>query len=159
MHRTLKTEMTRPPAADLRARQRSFDRFREEYNRERRHEARGLKTPSSLYVPSPRPYPERLPRPEYPAHFETRYVSENGGIRWRSLGQRQYRLLRRAADRYAHAWVRGGGATPARALLDVVEHHPTVPAATVVFGASKSSKLCAARGGGKRRHDCHARRG
>lgn len=84
MHRTLKAETTRPPASGLRSQQRSFDRFREEYNRERPHEALGMKTPSSLYAPSPRPYPERLPRLEYPAHFETRYVSRNGGIRWRS---------------------------------------------------------------------------
>ena len=84
MHRTLKAETTRPPASGLRTQQRSFDLFREEYNCERPHEALGMKTPSSLYAPSPRPYPERLPRLEYPAHFETRYVSHNGGIRWRS---------------------------------------------------------------------------
>jgi hypothetical protein len=53
-----------------------------EYNHERPHEALGMKTPASLYAPSPRPYPERLPRLEYPAHFEKRYVSYNGGIRW-----------------------------------------------------------------------------
>ena len=84
MHRTLKAETARPPAHTLRAQQRSFDRFREEYNRERPHEALGMRAPASLYEPSPRPFPERLPRLEYPAHFETRYVSRNGGIRWRS---------------------------------------------------------------------------
>jgi transposase InsO family protein len=84
MHRTLKAETTRPPASGLRSQQRAFDRFREEYNRVRPHEALGMKTPASLYEPSPRPYPERPPPLEYPAHFETRYVSRNGGIRWRS---------------------------------------------------------------------------
>ena len=84
MHRTLKAETTRPPAATMRSQQRSFDRFRREYNEERPHEAIGMQTPSALYAPSPRPYPERLPRLEYPQHFETRYVSKNGGIRWRS---------------------------------------------------------------------------
>ena len=84
MHRTLKAEATRPPAAGRRAQQRCFDRFRAEYNHERPHEALGMKTPASLYAPSPRPYPERLPRLEYPAHFEKRYVSYNGGIRWNS---------------------------------------------------------------------------
>jgi putative transposase len=48
MHRTLKAETTRPPAAGLRSRQRSFDRFREEYNRERRHSALGYKTPAEF---------------------------------------------------------------------------------------------------------------
>lgn len=84
MHRTLKAETTRPPAATMRSQQRTFDRFRREYNEERPHEAIGMQTPASLYAPSPRPYPERLPRLEYPQHFETRYVSYNGGIRWRS---------------------------------------------------------------------------
>jgi hypothetical protein len=27
-------------------------------------------------------YPSKLPPLEYPAHFETRYVSHNGGIGW-----------------------------------------------------------------------------
>jgi putative transposase len=84
MHRTLKAETTRPPASGLRSQQRSFDRFREEYNCERPHEALEMQTPSSLYSPSLRPFPARPPRLEYPAHFETRYVSHNGGIRWRS---------------------------------------------------------------------------
>ena len=43
-----------------------------------------METPASLYQPSPRPYPEKLSNLEYPAHFERRYVSYNGGIRWRS---------------------------------------------------------------------------
>ena len=52
------------------------------FNHERPHEALGQKTPASVYQPSPRPYPRRLPPIEYPAHFETRLVSLNGGIRW-----------------------------------------------------------------------------
>ncbi len=82
MHRTLKAEATRPPAANRRAQQLVFNSFRDEYNNERPHEAIALETPATLYLPSPRPYPERLPPLEYPAHFETRYVSHNGGIRW-----------------------------------------------------------------------------
>lgn len=35
MHRTLKSEATRPPAANVRAQQRVFNRFRAEYNEER----------------------------------------------------------------------------------------------------------------------------
>jgi hypothetical protein len=83
-HRTLKAETTRPPAANRRAQQRKFNAFGGEYNHLRPHEALALATPASLYQPSPRPYPEKLPRLEYPAHFETRYVSYNGGIRWNS---------------------------------------------------------------------------
>jgi hypothetical protein len=59
-----------------------FDRFRREYNTERPHEALGQATPASAYAPSLRPYPRRLPAPEYPAHWEVRRVSRNGGVRW-----------------------------------------------------------------------------
>ena len=84
MHRTLKAETTRPPAANRRAQQHKFNGFREEYNQLRPHEALDLEPPASVYRPSPRPYPEKLPALEYPAHYETRYVSYNGGMRWNS---------------------------------------------------------------------------
>jgi transposase InsO family protein len=84
MHRTLKAETTRPVAGNLSAQQRKFNAFREEYNELRPHEAIKLETPASLYQPSLRQMPRKLPALEYPAHFETRYVSYNGGIRWRS---------------------------------------------------------------------------
>ena len=82
MHRTLKAETTRPPAANRRAQQRKFNRFRQEFNDERPHEALDMATPDSLYVPSAREMPDRLPPLEYPDRFEVRYVSYNGGIRW-----------------------------------------------------------------------------
>ena len=84
MHRTLKAEATRPPAANCGTQQRTFNRFRQEFNNQRPHEAIGLETPASSYQPSPRPFPAKLPPLEYPAHFEKRYVSYNGGIRWKS---------------------------------------------------------------------------
>ena len=84
MHKTLKAETTRPPESNLRAQQRRFDAFRTTYNQERPHEAIKLKTPGTLYSPSRRAFPDRLPPVEYPAHFEVRKVSGNGGIRWRN---------------------------------------------------------------------------
>jgi putative transposase len=82
MHRTLKAETTRPPAATCRAQQRKFNRFREEFNRERPHEALDMQTPAACYQPSVRAMPDRIPPLEYPDRFEVRYVSANGGIRW-----------------------------------------------------------------------------
>jgi transposase InsO family protein len=82
MHRTLKAETMRPPAANLRAQQRLFDRFRAEYNDERPHEALGQRTPVEVYRRSPRPMPEKIAPIEYPSHFEVRLVSRNGGVRW-----------------------------------------------------------------------------
>jgi transposase InsO family protein len=84
MHRTLKAETTRPVANSCRGQQRKFDHFREEFNHQRPHEALDMQTPASLYTPSPRPMPDKLPELEYPDRFEIRYVSANGGFRWKS---------------------------------------------------------------------------
>lgn len=81
MHRTLKQETARPPAASLRPQQRRFDKFRTEFNNERPHEALELDTPSSRYRHSPREFPAALPEVTYPAHFELRFVSRNGYMR------------------------------------------------------------------------------
>jgi len=82
MHKTLKAETTRPPGRDLKAQQRKFDHWRREFNDERPHESLQMKSPSTLYVPSVRPFPKEIEHPSYPAHFEVRYVSRNNGIRW-----------------------------------------------------------------------------
>jgi transposase InsO family protein len=82
MHRTLKAETTRPPSNTRLAQQRRFDRFRQEFNFERPHEALDIQTPASQYTASTRVMPERLPPLENPDRFEIRYVSANGGIRW-----------------------------------------------------------------------------
>jgi hypothetical protein len=84
MHRTLKAEATRPPASSVPAQQRKFDVFREEFNHERPHEALDQQTPATLYRTSSREMPNKLPPLVYPDRFEVRYVSANGGIRWRS---------------------------------------------------------------------------
>lgn len=82
MHRTLKAEATRPAAGSWSAQQKKFNRFREEFNHERPHEALDQQTPASVHRTSPREMPNKLPALEYPDRFEVRYVSANGGIRW-----------------------------------------------------------------------------
>jgi transposase InsO family protein len=82
MHATLAQETTQPPQATGRAQQRCFDRFRAIFNHERPHEALGQQPPAALYYHSPRPFPERLPELEYPAHAELRRVYPNGAIKW-----------------------------------------------------------------------------
>jgi len=84
MHRDLKAETTIPPAGNRSAQQRRFNAFRKDFNEVRPHEAHGQRPPASVYEPSPRPMPSKLSPPEYPAHFEVRKVSTNGGIRWSS---------------------------------------------------------------------------
>ena len=82
MHKDLKAETAIPPAATRSAQQRRFNRFRTDFNEVRPHEALGQRTPASAYETSPRPFPARLQAPDYPAHYELRKVSHNGGIRW-----------------------------------------------------------------------------
>lgn len=82
MHKTLKAEATKPPAANLQAQQRKFNNFQEEFNNDRPHEALDQNTPASVYTASARKMPDKLPPLEYPDRFEVRYVSANGGIRW-----------------------------------------------------------------------------
>jgi len=84
MHRTLKAETTRPPAANRRTQQRKFNSFLKEFNFVRPHEALELETPASVYTASLREMPSNLPDLEYPSHFEVRLVSANGGIRWKN---------------------------------------------------------------------------
>ena len=82
MHRILKAETARPPAADGSAQQKRFNEFRREYNEQRPHEALEQRTPSELYQPALRPYPKRVAQPEYPGHYEVRYVHQGGEIKW-----------------------------------------------------------------------------
>ena len=82
MHRTLKAETTRPPAADLARQQRAFTAFRREYNEVRPHAALGGDPPAARYVNSARPYPPQLPALEYPGHFLVKRVTHAGTIRF-----------------------------------------------------------------------------
>jgi len=83
LHRTLKQETAKPPAADRWAQQRELDLFRQEYNQVRPHEPLQMQTPASVYEPSPRPYPARVPEPEYPDSMLVRAVHSKGQFRWR----------------------------------------------------------------------------
>jgi hypothetical protein len=83
MHQEIKAETTRPPASRIEGQQMRFDRFMTTYNEVRPHEGIGQKRPSDLWCVSPRPYPERLPDPEYPGHFEVRRVRSGGEIKFK----------------------------------------------------------------------------
>jgi hypothetical protein len=81
MHRTLKLDLR--PAEDWRGQQLELDRFRQDYNEIRPHEALGMQTPASVYEPSPRAYPERLPEVEYPDAMQVRTIKSHGHFRWK----------------------------------------------------------------------------
>lgn len=84
-HRTLNVELLcRLSAVDVASCQPHFDRFRDEYNRERPHDALGLATPISRYQISPRVFPETLPPIEYGSDLVVRTVSQKGWLSYRS---------------------------------------------------------------------------
>ena len=56
MHLTLKTEATKPAAANILQQQGRFDTFVERYNHERPRQALRMKVPAELYTRSSRPY-------------------------------------------------------------------------------------------------------
>lgn len=82
-HRTL-SEATRPAQANRRAQQRCFDRFTQEYNSERPHQALSGETPGSVYTVSLRRYPLRLAPMTYPAEMVVRRVRRSGEIKWQN---------------------------------------------------------------------------
>jgi putative transposase len=82
MHATLKAETSRPPAATAAEQQVRFDRFRNDFNDNRPHEALGQVPPTSRYRRSPRAYPNKVEEPWYDADHAVRKVRSNGEIRW-----------------------------------------------------------------------------
>jgi transposase InsO family protein len=80
MHRTLKQETASPPSDNLRSQQKRFDKFIDEYNEHRPHEAIEMQTPASIYKSSPREFPSRLPQPHYPDRMKICKVYVHGDI-------------------------------------------------------------------------------
>lgn len=82
MHKTLKDEAVYPPEQNAGKQQLRFDKFRDCFNNIRPHHALGKKTPAEVYQPSPRAFPEKIGRFEYPQDFTVRKVHRNGCIVW-----------------------------------------------------------------------------
>ncbi len=83
MHRTLKAQTSRPPAANAAEQQARFDAFRRHYNEERPHEALSQRPPVEVYTPSVRPMPDRIEDPWYDADHQVRRVRSSGEIMWK----------------------------------------------------------------------------
>jgi putative transposase len=83
MHLTLKTEATKPAAANTLQQQARFDAFIDRFNHERPHQALDMKVPGELYLPSPRPY-RGLVALDYPTHDWIGTVTHCGRICYKS---------------------------------------------------------------------------
>jgi putative transposase len=68
MHRDIRCDVQTLPAENLQSQQRLLDRWRQEFNHVRPHQALGGKTPAELYTRSERRLGTGQPY-EYPAHF------------------------------------------------------------------------------------------
>lgn len=98
MHSTLKQATLKPPERNPRRQQESFDRFRQEYNHERPHEALDDATPASRYTPSCRQMPRRIPELEYPEAVIVRRISQQGSLRMN--GERTF-----VSEVFAYEWM------------------------------------------------------
>ena len=82
MHRTLKAEAAAPPTATVDEQQARFDRFRQDCNATRPHEALGQKPPAAFHRLSLRLCPERLEQPWCDAKHTMRRVRAVDSIKW-----------------------------------------------------------------------------
>ena len=83
MHRTLKDDTAKPPAATPAELQARFETFRHDFNEVRPHEALGQETPASRHTAATRAYPDRIEEPWYDADHQVRRVRPDGTIKWR----------------------------------------------------------------------------
>ena len=79
MHLTLKKEATKPAGQNLLQQQEKFDRFKQEFNYERPHQALNMDRPSDHYSLSERSY-QGLPDLEYPLHDRSIIITSCGRI-------------------------------------------------------------------------------
>lgn len=85
-HRTLDLEVihTRPHWDDYPQVQAAYDSWRTLYNHHRPHDSLGpTVVPADRYQPSPRPYPEHIPPPDYPDGADIRTVATHARFSWR----------------------------------------------------------------------------
>ena len=82
MHRTMKEECCEPASVNAAAQQRRFERWRQEFNEERPHEAIDYRFPGEMYQASARHYESCVKNELYEVGEKTHRVSENGGVYW-----------------------------------------------------------------------------
>lgn len=82
MHRDLKAQACRHPAANAVEQQEPFDQFVYKYNFLRPHEALDQIPPHRIYTASQRLFPQTLPEIDYPSSHHVRRVRSSGEIKW-----------------------------------------------------------------------------
>jgi transposase InsO family protein len=83
LHRTLGEDVLSGRTWDqLPTVQAAFDTWIHTYNHYRPHQSLNDDTPADHYQPSPRPFPETIPPPDYPNPRQVRIVDTNGYLSW-----------------------------------------------------------------------------
>lgn len=82
MHKDLKAEVANRPGPNMRAQQKRFDRWRQEYNYERPHEALDMLRPAEVYRPSAKRLGE-TDQIRYPEGHEIKRISGSGHLSYR----------------------------------------------------------------------------
>jgi len=85
MHRDIKDQLQRFPAATPAQQQEYCDTFRSEFNFERPHEGLEQQLPGDVYSKSNTPFTTTNPELVYPKDFYRRKVTKDGNIRYRGL--------------------------------------------------------------------------
>lgn len=85
---------------DLKSQQRILNKFIEEYNYVRSHEALGMETPATMHQFSPREYPRGIPAYDYPSHMKVMNVHTKWYVRWKS----NYWVSRAAEEQWSGIW-------------------------------------------------------
>jgi len=98
MHSTLKQATLQPPERTARRQQEAFDRFLQEYNHDRPHEALDNATPASCYTASCRQMPRRVPELDYGEDVMVRRISQQGSLKVN--GERTF-----VSEIFAHEWM------------------------------------------------------
>ncbi len=84
LHRTLGEDVLTGRTWDaLPTVQAALDNWLWTYNHYRPHQSLNQDTPATHYQPSVRPFPETIPRPDYPHPHHVRIVDTNGYISWK----------------------------------------------------------------------------
>jgi len=83
MHRTMKEECCQPASANAAAQQRRFERWRQEFNEERPHEAIDYRFPAEMYQANARHYESCVSNELYGPGEEIHRVNEKGGVYWK----------------------------------------------------------------------------
>jgi hypothetical protein len=142
MHLTLKKEATKPAAANVLQQQARFDTFLEQFNRERPHQALGMKVPADVYTRSPRVY-RGLGDLTYPFHDQTIAVTRCGRKLLQGTEGESQPGIRRPERRASPRWATTSGSSPSCTTTSVTLTMKRAGSNRSTISSGRKCYLCA----------------